>query len=95
MRTPLPPEHPFSIESGRLEAVDYYLSENRTDDQTTLDYFAEDLREQGGPLPETLVLIPVAAHQEAARIQRALGEYARQEGGGAVCSDPLFKLARQ
>lgn len=40
---------------------------------------AETILAQGGPLAPTVVLIPVAAHQEAANIHRALSQYARQE----------------
>lgn len=77
---PIPPEHPLSIENGRLETVNDYFSQIPADQQSIFDEYTQDLLEQGGPLPETLVLIPVAAHQEADQIQRALGEYARQEG---------------
>lgn len=41
---------------------------------------AEDFLDQQRPIANYGVLIPVAAHQEASRIEHAMGEYAAQEG---------------
>lgn len=46
---------------------------------TTADYLADDIIAGGKPLADTVVIIPVAAHQEAKNIGPALDQYARQQ----------------
>lgn len=70
----LPPQNP-----GRAETIHHYLEKRMvTRDTMAATAIAEQLHNPSRPLSRWQVLIPVAAHQEAARIAPALEQYARQ-----------------
>ena len=63
--------HPQQVVTAYLERLPGEELENAT-------AMASELIEQGGPLAKTVVIVPVAAHQESAWIKPALSQYARQ-----------------
>jgi hypothetical protein len=71
------PSRSFKVEETRQEIVHNFL-----DNLGDLDKaYANDIASQiasDRPLAETVVIIPVAAHQEAAQIPTAIAQYARQ-----------------
>lgn len=69
----------FPKNPGRAETVHRYLEKHMVArDTMAATAIAEQLHNPSRPLSRWQVLIPVAAHQEAARIAPALEQYARQ-----------------
>ncbi|MEJ0073405.1 MAG: hypothetical protein WDN27_04995 [Candidatus Saccharibacteria bacterium] len=80
---PVPIER-LSQEAGltfRQQHVATYLQRLPEWERRTADEIAADISDGGNPLAKTVVIIPVAAHQEAAQIPTALAEYGRQRSG--------------
>lgn len=64
---------------SRLEHTRDFLAQLPPDEQRTAQRIAHELQQTGGPLKDTVVIIPVAAHQESKQIAAALSQYAQQQ----------------
>lgn len=64
----------------RREAIHGYIESFTLRDTLHAEHIADSINQKTTPLADYVVLIPVAAHQEAEQIQPALAEYARQQG---------------
>lgn len=62
----------------RRQLMENYLGQLPSGDQEISKAMAEDLNNFDRPLANTVVIIPVAAHQEAANVRHTVSEYARQ-----------------
>jgi hypothetical protein len=63
----------------RREAVHGYVEQFTTRDTLNAEHIARSINLENKPLAEYVVLIPVAAHQEAKQIEPALAQYAQQQ----------------
>lgn len=68
---------PFSQE--RHKFIDDYLTTFTERDTSHAEHIADSIAKPDTPLAQTLVLIPVAAHQEASQIKNSLRLYANQQ----------------
>lgn len=64
----------------RVGVLDDYLAALPSGDMALAGAMADDLLQSSRPLANTLVIIPVAAHQEAANVTHTISEYAKQRG---------------
>ncbi|HET8884101.1 MAG TPA: hypothetical protein VFM68_01375 [Candidatus Saccharimonadales bacterium] len=63
----------------RRQIIDTYVTHLNERDNLHGQHIADSIYDSGQPLASHLVLIPVAAHQEAAQIPQALDQYAQQQ----------------
>ncbi|MBC7708334.1 hypothetical protein H7Y63_03855 [Polaromonas sp.] len=63
----------------RTLIMDHYLADLPEGDLDQASAMAESLLSSGKPLANTVVIIPVAAHQEAANVAHTIDEYAKQQ----------------
>lgn len=68
---------PESDPSLKQNEIQDYIQKLEGLDQVTAQKIGSELA-SAEPLAQTVIIIPVAAHQESTRIEHALGEYARQ-----------------
>lgn len=72
-------EHYIQIAPSRKSRVEAFMSDSMTVNELELAVeHARSFYEKDVPVARTIVLIPVAAHQEAPQISKALTEYASQ-----------------
>ncbi len=63
----------------REQAVGSFLFRLHAEEKQNVNRLAKDFHIDGHPLAHTVVLIPVAAHQEASNIANAVDQYVQQE----------------
>lgn len=63
----------------RKQIVENYLADINGFEQESANYLAAQLQDSDKPLADTVVLIPIAAHQEYGNIENAMDQYATQQ----------------
>jgi hypothetical protein len=64
----------------RREAIHNYVERFTERDTRYAEHIADSISQNNKPLADYVILIPVAAHQEAEQIEPALAQYAQQQG---------------
>lgn len=63
----------------RSHVVDRYLDQLKGEDFTFAEHIAQELDNPEQPISDTIVIIPVAAHQEASQVANTLYQYSKQK----------------
>lgn len=68
----------YRLPKSQVDGVSFYLDCLDLDESRVADEISKEIKKDGMPIADTIVAIPVAAHQEAPRVYNTLSYYARQ-----------------